>query len=263
MMRPLGRLQHSALSVPLQRAWLQGFGSANKGAREGDLEVTVQTTEGPRVFTLPWFFVRQVDELLLSWRDAALLSKFDGNLGRTLCWAARRSFVLDSLFLLATEADVNYEHTAHNSTPLTLAANHGCLPLVSAFVEAGARQLGIAVDAAAARGNIHILAWLLDHGAPIDMHFTLHAAVLNDRLESVRMLLDRGAEVDGPWGGAGIFPIQMAREHGFDAVAELLLERGAIDFVAEVRPPGGWPDSGFPRVDSETVIVDVSGAYED
>ena len=55
--------------MALSRPLFVGFSSASKQAREGgDLEVTVETEEGPRTFILPWFFVREVDALLERWR---------------------------------------------------------------------------------------------------------------------------------------------------------------------------------------------------
>ena len=79
--------------MALARPLVVGVSGASKAAREGgNLEVTVETEEGPRTFTLPWFFVRDVDALLERWRreehEATLLTMNHGMLGATLCQAA-------------------------------------------------------------------------------------------------------------------------------------------------------------------------------
>ena len=208
-----------------------GFSSASKVAREGgDLEVTVQTAEGPRVFTLPWFFVRDVDALLERWRreehEATLLNMNAGNLGATLLQAARLGALRDSTFLLARGADVTYQGGGP-WTALNDASRNGHLAVVIALLDAGAGRIGSALHSASMGGRTPVVALLLDRGA--DIHYgndaSLQTAALHGHLETVRLLLDRGADIHAENDGA----VRWARERGHEAVAALLRARGAIE----------------------------------
>ena len=207
-----------------------GFSSASKVAREGgDVEVIVETAEGPRAFTLPWFFVRDVDALLERWRrdehEAVLLCMNGGLLGRTLCEAAEAGGLLDLRFLLARGADVNTQRGAWSA--LMLAASNGHLPVLRALLDADAEGLEIALLWAATSGRTAAAALLLDRGA--DIHWASDAALrIAARwsvrgLEMVRFLLDSGADVHACSDEA----TRYARKHGHSAMLALLLERGA------------------------------------
>ena len=214
--------------MALARPLFVGFSSASKAAREGgDLEVTVDTEEGPVTFTLPWFFVRDVDALLERWRreehEATLLTMNRGWVGETLWRAAREGGLRDVTFLLARGADVNYSHF-----PVLLgAASGGHLAVVTVLLDAGATQLHYALRTAAANGNVAVGALLLDRGADIafEGHAALQTASYFGHLEFVRLLLDHGAPAHGN-GGA---PLRLARQGGREAVVALLLERGAAE----------------------------------
>jgi ankyrin repeat protein len=75
---------------------------------------------------------------------------------------------------------------------------------------------------------------LLDAGADPDARarhsqikvHPIHSAAASQQIETVRLLLDRGADVNTPQEGGGT-PLHTAAFHGDDALAELLLERGA------------------------------------
>ena len=222
-----------------------GFSSASKVAREGgDLEVTVQTAEGPRVFTLPWFFVRDVDALLERWRreehEAVLLTMNDGLLGRTLVDAAWAGGLRDTVFLLARGADMYFEFEYFR--PLYAAASSGRLEVATVFLDAGAgvgvdllyggpNRLDIAVYLSACYGQTLVTALLLDRGA--DVHYVndwaLSAASSRGYVDTVRLLLDRGADVNAQNGQA----LRDAQREGHDEVVALLLERGAHAVVDE------------------------------
>ena len=219
-----------ALAHPL----FVGFSSASRLAREGgDLEVTVETEEGPRTFLLPWFFVRQVDALLERWRreehDATLLTMNDGVLGATLVEAARAGGLRDVTFLLAHGADI--EHSHELKTPLLSAARHGHLAVVNVLLDAGAEELAEALFESARGGQTHVAALLLDQG--VDVHsendFPLQLAVYYGHLETARYFLDQGADVRGD----DDLAISWAREYGHEAIVALLLERGAVDIPVE------------------------------
>ena len=216
--------------MALSRPLFVGFSSASKVAREGgDLEVTVlgRTRSGPRVFTLPWFFVRQVDALLERWRreehEATLLTMYDGELGETLIDAARAGGLRDVTFLLARGADV--DHGLGDVTALESAAEYGHLTVITVLLDAGGSEVDWALAFAAEHGHTACVALLLDRGA--DVHFTddlcLRDAARAGFLETVRLLLDRGADLHTYNDEA----LRGARRWGHAAVVALLLERGA------------------------------------
>ena len=176
-----------------------GFSGANREAREGNLEVTVTGRRGRTVsFNLPWFFVREVDAQLASWReeehDAGLLGMNEGNRAVTLQYTANSGGLHDVQFLLDRGADV------HASEDLAL-------------------------HAASQFGHLETVRLLLDRGA--NMHaagdYALRWASRGDYLETVRLLLDRGADVHA----YNDYALRMARIDGHKAVVALLLERGA------------------------------------
>ena len=214
------------LPMALARPLFVGFSSASKAAREGgDLEVTVQTAHGPRTFTLPWFFVRDVDALLERWRreehEATLLAMNAGVLGRTLCEAAGAGGLRDTTFLLARGVDVNAVHEARTS--LMHSARRGHLAVVTALLDAGAGEINTALLDAAISGHTHVAALL--HVHYLSDASLCHSA-MRGLLEMARLLLDRGANVHEEWA------LREARRNGHEAVVALLLERGAMDIPA-------------------------------
>ena len=222
--------------MALARPLFVGFSSASKAAREGgDLEVTVQTARGPRTFTLPWFFVRDVDALLERWRreehEATLLTMNDGELGFTLVLAARAGGLRDLTFLLAREADWPNTGADWKNDALGWSAQNGHLTVVQALLNAGAGMLDGALYAASFRGHTAVAALLLDRGADVHDHDDdpLRRAAEGGYLETVRLLLDRGADVHA----RNDWALHNARRRGHEAVVALLLERGAVDIPEE------------------------------
>ena len=220
--------------MALARPLFVGFSSASKAAREGgDLEVTVDTEEGPVSFTLPWFFVRDVDALLERWRreehEATLLTMNAGVLGVTLCQAAEAGGLRDTTFLLARGADIEFVHELW--TALLYAAYSGHLAVTTLLLDSGAAELDDALNLSARGGHSRIAALVLDRGA--DVHFIfdlpLRDSARRGYLETVRLLLDRGADVHAMDEGA----LRGAREAGHEEVVALLLERGAVDIPQE------------------------------
>ena len=218
--------------MALSRPLFLGFSGASKEAREGgNVEVTVDTEEGPRAFTLPWFVVRQVDALLERWRreahEASLMSMNGGALGMTLWQAAGAGGLRDTTFLLSRGADVNY--MLGGISALWTSAFSGHLEVVAALIDAGgAGGLDQALYVATQGGrNPALVALLLDRGA--DLHYLNDAPLRNAAgrgcAQTVRLLLDRGALVHS----ANKRALRRAQEAGHAAVVALLLERGAID----------------------------------
>ena len=219
--------------MALSRPLFVGFSSASKAAREGgDLEVTVQTARGPRVFTLPWFIVRDADALLERWRreehEAVLLTMNDGVLGETLYEAAGAGGLRDTTFLLASGVDVNYSHGIW--TALKKSAFCGHIAVVTVLLDAGAERRDEALCNAAAGGRTNVVEFLLGRGADVHWNFDcpVYVAARNGHLATVRLLLDRGADADVT-DVDGVTALQWARHNGHVAVAALLLEHGAIN----------------------------------
>ena len=216
--------------MALSRPLFVGFSSASKAAREGgDLEVTVQTARGPRTFTLPWFFVRDVDALLERWRreehEATLLTMNLGVLGDTLVEAAGAGGLRDTTFLLARGADVN---AGWDDIALIASSRNGHLAVVAALLDAGAERRGRALIGAASRGRTPVVALLLDRG--VDVHVENDAAVqsaaIGCHLETLQLLIQRGADVTA-FGGNDFTPLENAAMNGHLAVATVLLDVGA------------------------------------
>ena len=220
--------------MALARPLFVGFSGASKVAREGgDLEVTVDTEEGPVTFTLPWFFVRDVDALLERWRreehEATLLTMNDGLLEETLCHAAWAGGLRDTVFLLAQPGvDIEFArgdgpHTGW--TALTFSVYGGHQAVTTVLLDAGAAGMDGATSMSASMGRTPTVALLLDRGA--NLHYEddlpLQLASLGGHLETVSLLLDRGATVHALNDQA----LKYARRYGYGAVVALLLERGA------------------------------------
>ena len=253
--------------MALSRPLFVGFSSASKAAREGgDLEGTVQTARGPRTFTLPWFFVRDVDALLERWRreehEAVVLTLNDGVLGRTLIEAAGVGGLQDVSFLLGRGVDVNYERGDYSA--LMNAAENGHLAVVAVLLDAGAERQAEALEGAASEGQTPAVALLLDRGVNVhDNHdAAVRAAARGGFLETMQFLVERGADfqsidVDDFTAlelavasghlavatvlldlGAGrlIYALWDAAEGGHLPIAALLLDRGAD--VNEIGPTG-------------------------
>ena len=228
--------------MALVRPLYVGFSSATRVARLqlGSLEVTVQTAEGPRVFVLSEEVVRKVDLNLERWRreehEATLLAMNDGNLGETLGEAAQEGGLRDTMFLLASGANVNYSD--FEFTALARAAGQGHLATVTVLVDAGAgadeegwtpgtgrNKLSHAAHCAAAEGHTHVVALLLDRGA--DVHYDddgpLRDAASSGNLETVLLLLNRGADLHA----VDDSPLRLSALEGHLETVRFLLDRGA------------------------------------
>jgi hypothetical protein len=88
---------------------------------------------------------------------------------------------------------------------------------------------------AAISGRVEIIRVLLDRGADVNAQGGIWGSALglatdSGRLEAVRLLLDRGAEVNAP---AGIHrnALAVALHHGHDEMVLLLREHGAKEVV--------------------------------
>ena len=122
-------------------------------------------------------------------------------------------------FLLAAGADANYS----SGFPLRMAANDGYVAVMTALLDAGARDFDEALFRSASGGHVPAVALLLARGA--DIHymndFSLQLAAGNGQLEMVVFLLDNGADLHARNDGA----LLRARMKGHTAIVALLLER--------------------------------------
>jgi ankyrin repeat protein len=89
------------------------------------------------------------------------------------------------------------------------------------------------------RGNVKIVNLLLDYGAAhhkpsVDEHPLLSEAAKHGRLDVARLLIERGADIDGI-GRDGLSPVDWAKKEGHDAVVELL-ELASLESARPTRP---------------------------
>jgi ankyrin repeat protein len=147
--------------------------------------------------------------------------------------------------LIAAGADVNAADATQQSAYLIATSEVGDDPRLLELAIAGGAQLdakdrfnGTGLIRAADRGHVGILQRLLATGGiPVDhvnrLGWTaLHEAiVLGDGsaryVESVRVLVAAGADVNLPTARDGVLPLQHARERGFAGIAAVLEAAGA------------------------------------
>ncbi|MBI4323800.1 MAG: ankyrin repeat domain-containing protein, partial [Chloroflexi bacterium] len=111
------------------------------------------------------------------------------------------------------------------------------------------------LQAAAGKGQLEVVQFLLDHGAAVNGTkqpdlTPLHFAAGNGRLAVVDLLLRRGAKVDAT-AGSGETPLHLAALKGYAQVAKALIEAGA---AVNARTKGG------PRLSSENLNYALEGA---
>ena len=157
-------------------------------------------------------------------REERLLAMYGGALNETLAEAAGLAGgVQDVRFLLASGADA----TARHGWALRYACINGHLAVAEALLESGAAFtqdcLNLSLWQAAGGGHTACCVLMLDHGA--DVHYLedlpLRWAAQNGRLQTVALLLDRGADA---WSERAM---HRATVNHRDAVVALLLERRA------------------------------------
>ncbi len=100
---------------------------------------------------------------------------------------------------------------------------------------------------AASHGSAELVRLLLDRGADVDARngtgrTALHYAVFRDRPEAAKVLLERGARVDVATridGFGRVSPLMLAAGRGRRELTELLLAHGAdVDQMSDVEPFG-------------------------
>ena len=225
-----------------------GFSKACKQAREGgglpgyEGGLTGKLLIRPRRLWLPPDIVRLIDSMVrrLEHEDT-LLSMNEGVLGTTLCQAAMAGGILDVRFLLVRGADVEAttvhlteDGTEFPKTALRWAAAAGMLEVARALLDAGARELDLALHAASYGGHTPVVSLLLDRGVDVryDGDTSLLNAVAHGHLATATLLLDRGADVHAQDDLALVYSAQ----RGHLEMVRLLLDRGADVHAQEDRP---------------------------
>jgi ankyrin repeat protein len=165
---------------------------------------------------------------------------------------------------LATEQDSVKE------TPLTSASKRGDVAMAEVLIAAGAKLNAGGRPPlvwAAEEGSAEMVACLLKHGAgkvPKIVNAALFSAVVRGPLDSVRMLLEAGADVNAASGFAGYTPLMGAAysEVARPELIALLLEKRAD---ATARTEAGVTSLALARKRGHTKIVDLltkAGATE-
>ena len=115
-------------------------------------------------------------------------------------------------------------------TPLTAAARNGHIEVAELLLSRGAdvsdrAQEALRVVADSEQEHVEMARFLLDHGA--DPKAGLRPAAFSGHEDIVKLLLDRGAPVDGNGPGEDGTPLYFAAASGSKAVFDLLIARGA------------------------------------
>lgn len=91
-----------------------------------------------------------------------------------------------------------------------------------------------ALDEAAGEEAINAVRWLLDHGAKIHHQidgktrcFALSSAAFGGQLEIVKLLVERGAEINAVWAGSNA--LSLALMSGEEVVVHYLRSQGALE----------------------------------
>ena len=108
---------------------------------------------------------------------------------------------------------------------LTSSAKEGELSLVKYAAKKNMNYINDALAAAAGRGQLEIVKWLLNSGA--DIHFGTDQSLLNacyiEDIVMVKYLVERGADIHA----RDDWPLYLASKQGYFRIVKYLVERGA------------------------------------
>jgi len=140
--------------------------------------------------------------------------------------------------LVAAKADVNAKNK-RGATPMTVAVQtYGSTPVLKLLVAKGAKPEGRLIPPVAQKGDMEAIQYLLSigvsPGAPGDSA-AITAALGSGCDACVRLLVEKGAPVDGNRGGGGV--LAQAAKRALPDLSQLLFEHGA--------PVNGMDRDGF------------------
>lgn len=190
-------------------------------------------------------------ELLVRGADAGLPAK-DGF--TPLMSAARSGSLAKATLVLSENVDVN-ARSRDGRTALGLAAANGHVRLVRRLLQAGARaraapgEVGALTEAIQA-GSHDVVRLLLENDADPNRpgrkgRTPLALAAIDGDERLTRLLLDKGAAVDGRDAGTGSTALMWAANTGRKRIVELLMERGADPTLAA---KDGWTAASAARM---------------
>lgn len=147
--------------------------------------------------------------------------------------------------LLRAHPDLLNFYFIGGGTWLHQAASHDNVAMVQMLIEAG---IGVnaprkddpenPLDQAACSGCVKVARWLLDHGAKMDngggmRGTTLIGAVNSGSLEMVKLLVERGADVNVTYDKPPKNALSHALMYGYEDIAKLLRAHGAVEPQSE------------------------------
>lgn len=124
---------------------------------------------------------------------------------------------------------------------IELAGLYGSIPVIEFLIHAGLEPTP-ALGKAVLYDRVDVARWLLDHGAQIvppsaEWGGPLLVAVATGSLEMVRLLLERGADPNVSWGSPPVSALSKALARGRTQIAELLVAHGATPTAPASEPP--------------------------
>jgi hypothetical protein len=177
--------------------------------------------------------------------------------------------------LLDSGVDPNTK-TKYGFTALDSAVRFGYTDIARLLLNAGATINPNSLIAAAKGGHDDMVNLLLDKGADINERYTtgqsydssdtpLHEASDKGNVSTVRILLERGAEVDAK-NSDGTTPLyavvtsgSIGKDKDREAIVRMLLERNADP---EIKNRGGWPIMNWARGKVKTMLEEAIAKRE-
>ncbi len=199
----------------------------DRGASPNDGQALYNTCFTPENDWLELFLARGLKQGdMPNWKDAYETSNLDFH----LCVAAKRGFVERAKLLLKHSANPDALDHYNKRSAYVNALREGHAEIAELLLEAGAKSEPEPEDhlyrAIAEESETRTIELLKAHPELAKLPTTLAGVAKAGLLESVRCVLDRGAEVD-PVVDWGVTPLLWAAYFGHREVVELLIARGA------------------------------------
>ena len=197
--------------------------------------------------------------------------------GETALFRAVVNNFIDTANYLISMSAIDLEASPHedNATPLFVASEHGCIPIIKKLISAGAKVNASAktgespLISACAGGRKKAAKILLKHGAEID-HTThkgvtaLLYAIDAGKSDVVNLLISKGANIliaDG----TGVTPLQKAQQRKYKKIINMLekaLANGSINGVLEPPEIPAYQKQGYESLYTQTpILIDTTKRY--